>query len=390
MSSKGGSGGNTSSYSANSTVLPDWVTNASQQAVSLGQQVASTPVPVYSGDRVADVNQDTNQAYQQIRDLQGGADQAFNQAQGIYGNLSQGAQLLTPEQQNQMAQTLMGGYQQNVINPVSGLLEPYIGQGPATAQQVANNALTIMSPYSQAVIDPALKIGQQQLQQNLRTIGSAANQAGAFGGTRQGVQEGVAQSQAALGAGQYVGDLLQKGWTSALTPAQAIALQGGQQSFNATNALAGLYGTGYQGAQGAAQNIMNQNLADRHDGDGGGSGAGDAAAGAEAERSRRCCRPIGAAQQNQTQNELNDAMSQYYEAYNEPYTRAAALSSILSSVPYGSTTTSYGTVAELGQQQEHGGHVAGGALSGASTGAMFGPYGAAVGAVAGGILGGLS
>ena len=159
-----------------------------------------------------------------------------------------------------MAQTLMGGYQQNVINPVSGLLEPYIGQGPATAQQVANNALTIMSPYSQAVIDPALKIGQQQLQQNLRTIGSAANQAGAFGGTRQGVQEGVAQSQAALGAGQYVGDLLQKGWTSALTPAQAIALQGGQQSFNATNALAGLYGTGYQGAQGAAQNIMNQNL----------------------------------------------------------------------------------------------------------------------------------
>jgi len=389
MSSGGkGGGGSNSSWSTSTTVLPDWVTNASQNAVALGQQVANTPVPVYSGDRVADVPQDTLQAYQQIRDLQGQTNPAFAQAQGIYSGLTGGAQLLTPEQQNAITQSLYGGYQQNVIDPVSGLLQPYVGQGPATAQQVAQNALTIMSPYSQAVIDPALKIGQQQLQQNLRTIGSAANQAGAFGGSRQGVQEGVAQSQAALGAGQYVGDLLQKGWTSALTPAQAIALQGGQQGLAASQALAGLYSGGYGAAQGAAQNIMNQNLS-----------AGMTATSqipalamqqsAQAQKEASLMQTIGAAQQNQTQNELNDAMSQYYEAYNEPYTRAAALSSILSSVPYGSQTSSYGQ-STSSSSKNTAGSVLGGAASGASMGSLFGPVGMGVGAVAGGILGGLS
>ena len=173
------SGGSSFSYGTQTTTLPDWLDSASQQAVGMAQNIATTPYTPYAGHMVSDVPQDTLQAYQQIRNLQGQTNPAFATAQGIYGNLSQGAQLLTPEQQNALTNQLYGQYQQQVIDPTASLLGSYLGQGPATAQQVGANAMTLMQPYESAVIDPAVRLGQQALSQNLQQIGAGATQAGA-------------------------------------------------------------------------------------------------------------------------------------------------------------------------------------------------------------------
>src|SRR5262249_29259731 len=101
---------------------------------------------------------------------------------------------------------------------------------------------------------------KQQLAQNLQTIGAGANQAGAFGGTRQGVLEGTAQAQTALGLANQYGQMLQSGWNTALTPATNIALQGGQEGYRASGTLASLLSGGYGAAQTAGQTMANTNL----------------------------------------------------------------------------------------------------------------------------------
>jgi hypothetical protein len=385
---KGGGGGQSQSFSTSSTTLPDWLNTASQGAVQQATALSQRPYQAYGGQMVADPGADTNAAYQAVRDMQGQYDPSYAAAagaqQGVLGNL----QSLTPEQQNAATNALMGNYQQNVINPATGLLGGYAAQGPATAGQVASNALQIMSPFSQAVIDPALQIGRQQLQQNLQNIGAGANQAGAFGGSRQGVQEGVAQSQAAVGAGQTIGNLLNSGWQTAMNPATQVALQGGAQGYGAAGTLAGLYSGGYGASQQAAQNMLGTNL---QLGETAAQQMPQIAAAQQAadQKNASLMQSIGAAQQNQQQQQLNAQMGQFYEQQNQPVQNLDVLLSSLGAVPYGSTTTSYGTQQAPAQQRNAAAGALGGAASGASIGMMFGPIGAGIGAAAGGLLGGL-
>jgi hypothetical protein len=110
------------------------------------------------------------------------------------------------------------------------------------------------------VIDPANQLMQQQLRSNLNTIGAGANQAGAFGGSRQGVQEGIAQSQAALGSEKYLGDLLNNQWNQATGISRDVALQAGQQGLTSNTALANLLQGGYGANQKLGADIMSSNL----------------------------------------------------------------------------------------------------------------------------------
>jgi hypothetical protein len=358
MDTKGGKGGGSSSsgsgYSqgTSTTTLPTWITNASQAALAQGQQLAATPYNPYGGQLVADTPADTSQAYQQVRDLQGQADPAYQAASGQWGNVLGNLQSQSPDQINALTNQLQGNYNQNVTAPAAGLLGGYMQQGPATAGQVSNNALQIMSPFSQAVIDPALQVGRQQLQQNLQQIGAGANQAGAFGGSRQGVQEGVAQSQAAVGAGTMVGNLLNQGWQSALTPASQIALQGGQQGYGAANTLSGLLSSGYGASQQGAQNMANTNL-------GLGTSAaqqipGLATAQQQADlQAANALQATGTAQQQQQQNLLNTQYGQFLQQQQYPYQQQAALLATLGSIPYGTTVDTSGFNISNQQNQIH-------------------------------------
>ena len=155
---------------------------------------------------------------------------------------------------------LQQNFQNQVYNPVQGLLGGYASQGPTTAQGVGQNAQALMSPYSQNVIDPTIQAGQQQLALAKQGIAQQANNVGAFGGSRMGVQEGVADAQTALGTQQQIGNMLNQGWNTSLGAGTNIGLQAGQQGLTANTALANLLSGGYGANQTLGGNIMQQNL----------------------------------------------------------------------------------------------------------------------------------
>lgn len=374
--------------STSTTDLPSWVTGPAQSALQTATQLSQRPYDAYTGQQVADVPQDTQAAYQAIRDMQGDTSGAFAQSTDAYGRLIGQANPLTAGGVNDTTNQLYGNYQQQVLNPAQGLLGGYLSGGPATADQVTQNALNIMNPFSKAVIDPALEVGRQQLAQNLGAIGAQANQAGAFGGSRQGVLEGTAQAQAAIGAGQMTGNLLNQGWQSALTPAYGLANLASQQGYGAAGTLAGMGQAGYNAAAQQGQGIANTNLQ-----------AGLTAAqqlpqtavaqAGEKQKEASLMQTIGAAQQAQQQSQLNAQQGQFYEKQNWPVQNLDILLSSLGGVPYGSTTSSYGTSTGPGQSKNMASGVLGGAASGAAIGSMFPGIGTAIGAIGGGILGAL-
>ncbi|HEY2416474.1 MAG TPA: hypothetical protein VGH84_01035, partial [Steroidobacteraceae bacterium] len=379
------------SYNFSQTTLPDWLNNASQGAIQQAQTLSQRPYDPYTGQIVAQPGADTAQAYQQVRDMQGSYNPAFQQSAQAYGGLLGQVNPLTAGGINDISNQLYGNYQQNVMNPATGLLSGYLGNAsPATAGQVTSNALNIMTPFSQAVIDPALQIGRQQLAQNLQQVAGQANNVGAFGGSRQGITEGVAQAQAAIGAGQTVGNLLNQGWQSALSPAYNLANQASQQGYGAAGLLAGMGQSGYNAAATAGQNMANTNL------QAGLTAAQNLPAQAlqqqqAQQRDASLLQTIGAAQQNQQQQQINAQMGQHYEAQDWPVQNLDMLLSAVGAVPYGSTTMSYGRTQPDPAKKNVAGSILGGAASGASTGFMVGgPIGAGVGAVGGGILGALN
>jgi O6-methylguanine-DNA--protein-cysteine methyltransferase len=413
MSSKGGSSGG-SSYQAgtSTTTLPDWVNSASQDALSMAQAYAQSPNQAYyPGQMVAYPTDDTQAAYQAVRNLQGQTAPAFDTASGAWSNVLGNLQSLTPEQQNQMTNSLYGNFVGNVYNPAqglygsalagsAGLLGNYLGQGPATAQQVASNTAQLMNPYTGMVVAPTMQMyGQmidQQMQQN---AGQAAN-VGAFGGSRMGVQNAVAQAQGSLGASQYLGNLLSQGYNQALQSGTGIAEAAAQQGLSAQEYLAGqgmtaaqqlsgLLGSGYGAAQTGAANMQQQNLA-----------LGEQAAqqipalalqkSAQEQKEASMLQTIGAAQQNEQQALLNSQMANYYTYQQDYSNKINEYLSALSSIPYGSTTSysSYGTNSQ-NQSRNVASGVLGGAATGAAIGSMIPGVGTAIGAVSGGILGAL-
>jgi hypothetical protein len=372
-----------------STQIPDWLTNAAQQAVTTGQSLSQRPYDPYTGQIVATPGADINQSYQQVRDMQGQQTGAYDAAKGAYGNLIGQVNPITAGGVNDIASQLYGGYQQNVLNPAQGLLGQFAAGGPATAQQVGSNASALMSPYAQQVIDPTIAAGQQQLAlANQKIAGQAAN-VGAFGGSRQGVNEGVASAQTALGTQQQIGQMLQTGWGQALTPASQLALQSGQQAYGASGLLANLAQTGYGNAATQAGNIANTNLSAGLTAASGLTGAATAEQLAN-QKDASLLQTIGAGQQNQQQQVDNAQMAQFYEQQGWPVQNLDLLLGTLGGVPYSTTGTGTNTSTANLNKNVAGGAV-GGALSGAATGAAVSggnPYVAAGGAVIG-LLGSL-
>ena len=166
-----GGGGQTeqqqSTQQINQVQLPPWVNQAAQANYALAQDIAMRPLTQYQGQQVADTGPQMQQAWNLAANSGlAGADQ-YNAAQA--GFLTAAG---TPATQVN-AQSLAGTNLQPYLNPF--------------ASQVVNTTMPLM---------------QQQLQQAKMGIGDQATTNRAFGGSRQGVQEGVADAQEALNAAQ--------------------------------------------------------------------------------------------------------------------------------------------------------------------------------------------
>jgi hypothetical protein len=342
----GGKGGkqqsDTSSNSSSQTNLPPWLDTAAQQAVGMAQNLSQSPYTPYTGQIVAGTTADQNQAYQQVRDMQGSANPAFQASANAYSGLLGSAAPQTAAGLNQGTNTLFGNYQQSVMNPAQGLLGGYLQGGPATAQQAGANASALMNPYTQQVINPALQAGQQQLALANQGIAGQANNVGAFGGSRQGVQQGVAEAQTALGTQQQIGNMLTQGWNTASQQGTSLAEQAAQQGLTAGQYLGNLGQSGYQNAQNAGQTMANTNL------QAGLTAAANAPTQAVqqanlAQQQAGALQASGVAQQQQQQAIDNAAMGQFYQQQQQPYQNLDTLLSAVGAVPYGTSGISTGT-----------------------------------------------
>ena len=259
-----------------------------------------------------------------------------------------------------MQQQMIGLTGQNV-----GATNPAFAQAGQTAAGVAGyqpgsfltgNMDAYMNPYLQNVEQAALGNMDQAYKQTLNTIGDRAINAGAFGGSRQGVAEGVAASENARQMGDLSANIRAQGFGQAANMMQSDmdrAMQG--QGLN-------LQAAGMQGdIANAGQSAYLQSI--------------------------QSALSAGQLNQAQAQALLDQAENQYNVMRNVPLEqlniRLAALGG--TQVPMSSTQTS--------RQPTSGSPFVGalgGAMSGAQLGSMFGPIGTGIGAIGGGLFGALS
>jgi hypothetical protein len=229
----GSSTTNTQGSSQSTNEIPQWVQNAGQQNYGLAQQVANQPLQQFQGQMVADTAPQTQQSW----------NLAANS-----GNVGQDAQ-----------NAAQAGYL-NTLSSTPSAINP--------AQLSSTNLSSYENPYTQSVINQTLPLMQQAnaLQQN--QVQDQAASANAYGGSRMGIQQGVAQAQGALNEGQMAASLNQANYAQAQQGAQFDV--GQQNTAAAANQQAGLAQEGLvnQASQGLGNlgiQQMQNNIGARHD-----------------------------------------------------------------------------------------------------------------------------
>jgi hypothetical protein len=273
----GGSGGGGSQQTYQQVQLPAWVDQASQANYQQAQQVAARPYAANPSESIAPLSADQTQAIGEIQNLQGSADPTY----------------------------------QASINQAGGLLS---SAAPITTGQLTSDAASLMNPYTTAVVNPTVTQMRQSLGKQLGTIGANAANVGAFGGSRQGIEEGTAIGQENLGEGQLVGGLLSSGYQQAMNQAQSLAntnLAAGQWATTAAPQLA---------TQQATLDAQQAGLLGQ----------------------------VGGTEQQQAQEEADLAAQQWQQQWDYPETQLQILQSGLAGSPYGTTTIGQGPAASGG------------------------------------------
>jgi hypothetical protein len=322
------SGGGTQTVT-NKTEYPDWVNNAAQKNLNAAYQVAGNMMGPYTGQRVADMTptqmSDINAVQQNI----GSTNPAFAYAQNTAADLT--------------------GYQPAQVN----------------AGSLTNADLSgYMNPFTQNVINSGLQSLDIQRQQALNQVGDQALKTGAFGGSRQGISEGVTNAGAAMQAGQLASQLQAQNFAQAQQAAQNDINRNLQAQL--ANQQAGLSGAGL--------NLTAANNLGTLAAQGQNSFLQGAAAGLTGQE---------AIQANQ-QAQLDAAKQAYTEQQQFPLQQLQIPLQALGATPYGGTTTqtSPGPTSNLGLS------ALGGGLAGARIGSMLLPgVGTGIGAIGGGLLG---
>ena len=359
----GGSDTTQTTQSQSVQQLPPWINQAAQQNYGFAQNVAEQPLQQYQGQMVADVSPQMQQSWNTAATGGNAGQDQYNAAQaGLLGVMGQAPQQVTPQTLAALGQGSSG---------LGGMQSPY---GPGTAPGLyggnsapgaSNGYAPYMNPYTQSVINATLPIMQQQNALNQNQIGNQANSANAFGGSKQGIQQGVAQAQGAQNIGQMASQLNQANFQQAQQGAQyditnnqnaQLANQAAQQNQGNLNlqAASGLGALGNQAQLSQARNFTEQMTA-------------------------------GQMQQGQAQNQINAQMAKFQNANNYPNQQLSILQSALGMTPYEQGQQSSST-----QQTQTAANPAQMALGGLSTLASLFPGGqmAGLGAAAGGLMGG--
>ena len=337
-------GGTTTQASQSNSVnqIPQWMTNAGQQNYAFAQQVAEQPLQQYQGQMVSSVAPQTQQSWDVAANSGNvGSDQYNLSTAGYLGALAQNPSSVSA-----------GGPTMQVNNP---------GNAAAiTAGQIGNTNLDpYMNPYTKDVINATLPGLQQANALSQNQQANAANSSNAFGGSRQGIQQGVAQAQGAMNIGQMLASLNSANFSQAqaaatgdinrnLTAAtqnqnsqqQDLARQNtdllANQSANAADLNRSLQAqTTNQGAQ---QAKINSDIAASQ----GLSNTGDSMSKNNV-ANYNMLSSAGASQSMQQQNEINAQMAKFNQAFNYPQQQLGTLLSALGMTPHDTSTSGSST-----------------------------------------------
>lgn len=377
---KGGSGGGGSSGGTqtvvNKTELPGWLQGHAENALNQSINVSQAMLGPYQGPRYASL---TDGAVSNIAALQQNVG-ATNPAYAYAQNAAAGLTNYVP--QNVSASSI-GGPSTVTAGRITST--PTVNADQVQAGMLAGTDLSsYMNPYTQNVIASGLSALDAQRMQALNQVGDQFAKSGAFGGSRQGVAEGVTNSGAAAQAGQLAAQLMAANFGQAQSAATAdinrnLQAQGMNQSanLNADQYSAGLgmqgqlanQSTGLQAAlanQQAgmqtnmfnAQNALQAQLANQSAGLQG-AGLNLAAANAVGNLASQgqnaflqgTMAAMGGQQQYQQdlQSQINAQMQAYQEAQQFPLQQLQVPLMAIGAVPYGTTSTSTGPAPQQNQ-----------------------------------------
>lgn len=254
----GGGGGGGQQTVTNQTKLPDWIDNAGRLHLAQAYGVANDMLGPYQGPTYSGL---TDGAVSNIAALQQNIGQT-NPAYAYATNAAAGLSNYTPQQVSAMsvgapsmvsAPTASAGTVQ--AGRISGT--PTLTADQVQAGLLANTNLgSYMNPYTQNVIASGLSALDAQRLQAQNQNADAAIKAGAFGGSRHGVIEGVTNAAAAAQAGQLAAGLQQQNFSQAQQAAMADINRNlqAQLANQGANLTADQLTAGY-GMQGAMANL---------------------------------------------------------------------------------------------------------------------------------------
>ena len=215
-----------------------------------------------------------------------------------------------------------------------------IGSSLAQQSQDPNAMQNYMNPYLQNSLAPALALQNQQFGQLGAQQQAQATQAGAFGGGREAVMAGLNQQNQMLAQNQLVGNAYNQAYNTAqgqMNTANQAALAGNAQAMQ--GAGLGLQGVGAQQAGYGQAGQAGATLA--------GIGGQQLAAQQGVIGTQN---QLGGQQQQQNQNILNQAMTNFNTAQTMPMTQLAQLESLYTGAPQNITQTGYTAAPPVAQQ----------------------------------------
>lgn len=318
------------SYTKSSSETPKWLQDAIYNQIQWAQQTANIPYQQYSGQLVAGMTPEQQQAYEQVKANQGKFMPQLEAAQAGMADLSKAPGGLSAAQPYMSQAAGMSGL---------STAQPYIQQASTTSPQDIEQ---FMNPYNQAVTGQIAKLGARNLTENLLPgVSDSFIRAGQFGSGRMGefgsralrdTQESILnqQSQALQsGYGQAVGAAQQE----AARQAQLASLTGGltQQQQQLLASLGSQAGQLTQSDLSRQQSALSQMASMAQQGQA--MGAADTAA----------LEAAGQAQQAQQQKELESQYQQFQLAQQYPKTQLdwlnAQIRGMAPSVPVTQTAT---------------------------------------------------
>lgn len=286
------SGGGTQTV-VNKTELPAWLNQAAQENLRIANTLAQRPYQPYGGSVVAGFSPEQEQAFQMAQSNVGAYRPALTAATGA------AAESAFYEPERVTAPSFLTGNVQQYMNP-------YLSE----VEQRASDALS------------------RQLAQTQNQIASQAVQARAFGGSRQGIQEGVAAAEASRAMGDLSARLRAEGFQ------QAAALQQADQA----RALQAALANQQAGLAGAGLGLQGAETLGRLAGQAQTAGMADVGA----------ISAVGAQRQAQQQRGLEEAYARFVEQRDFPLQQLNLRLAAVGATPYGQTQTQTSTGGQTG------------------------------------------